>query len=679
MNKKTIMLGIYVMNLILFLVFSVLSFSMYSIDAVETGQTILNVKWTQKLENDAYIDALYAVADEISSDFMIRTLNEEMQFQYFRTERDPDFLSLEGLQPDLHYSTKPKNGEQKIRGFFFLTDSDFEIAPLRELKGSPKDLSMQQFLVPKAKADALSDALTAHGLTVSSERGISLSLDFSFLYLAMAALGFFLIVSVVFYAFSRAKDMFVKKTMGFGNFDIVLVEMKENAIALLLVTLALMAAAFVLFSALADVASTLFFLQKNLLKILLYLLGTFLLMVIFVFFVSTQCSISSSKGKSFNRQLFTFTVVFKTVLIVFLGVAMGNLFDTIGKVYSLYRNTKQTADLVAGYATTEENVLLEDPMQIPEKYAPLLHSFYHEMHDSHHLIIMSRQQVIFDYSVNETRSNQYHITVNDNYLDTFDTITAPDGTPIHADALTAGKINYLVPQGFDTAAYVKKMTAKGKYTADDFCFIFYADSSRFFLFTNKVENGFLGDSKIIAEVFDEAECYQNESVMTYTAMMGGYLSNSMFYTYDTASEQDPYYQILPIITETGLDKIVISSPSVYRDFLEDVRMYRNEMIYTSLQFLMLLFAFIVMIVYATELNFKVYAKDISVKTMNGYSFGDIFAVRMLLKLLVFPLLILVGKVRLIIAVCCLAAEIVIFIICMKKNLRKNTVSILKGE
>lgn len=65
--------------------------------------------------------------------------------------------------------------------------------------------------------------------------------------------------------------------------------------------------------------------------------------------------------------------------------------------------------------------------------------------------------------------------------------------------------------------------------------------------------------------------------------------------------------------------------------------------------------------------------------MNGYSFGDIFAVRMLLKLLVFPLLILVGKVRLIIAVCCLAAEIVIFIICMKKNLRKNTVSILKGE
>lgn len=679
MNKKTIMLGIYIINLIMFLVYSMLSFSMYTINMVENGKANINVKWTQKLENDAYIDMIYDVSDQIAADVMIRTLNDDMQFQYYRTESDPSFIDLKELKPDLQYSTNPENGEQKIHGFFFLTDSHFRIAPLRSLKGKEIDLSIQQFLVPTDKADAFATEMTTHGFDVSTERGVSVESDFSSLYIAIVALAFFLIVSVVFYAFSRSKDIFVKKTMGFDNWDIVKVEMKKNGLTIILISLIILALAFLLFSVLSDISSTLLFLQKSILKICLYLFFTFLLIIVFIYFVSTQCSISHSKGKSFNKQLFAFTVVFKTVLIIFLGIAMADLFGTVSKVYTMYRATQKTADLVEGYAETELNTLLESPMQLPEKYAPILHSFYQKMHDAHNLIIISRQNLLQELELDAPSDRLYQITINDNYLDAFQTIYDTNGKPLDSTSLQNGKLNYLVPENYDVSKLTKKLLSKDKYTEDDLNFIRYSESSQFFLFTNKAKSGFIGDSKIIAEVFDEKQCYQTESEMTYTAFLSSYVSNSMFYTYNTNNDQDPFYQILPLLKENGMDKIVISSPSVYRQFLSDVEDYRYSMIYSLIQFLVLLFSFIVMIFYATELHFKVYAKDISIKIMNGYSFGDIFMVRMLMKLMVFPVLVLFAKVRLLIAVCCILLEMAIFFICMKKNLKMNMVAILKGE
>ena len=346
MSKKAIMLAIYAVNIIIFLVCSMLEFCMFPLKTVEEDKTIVTVKWTQKLENDAYIDMLYDIADEISGDLMVRNLADNDLLQYYRTENDPGFIALEGLDPGQTYATDPQNGEQKIRGFFFLSDSDFQIAPLKSLKGKDIDLSIQQFLVSTDKLNAFSQAVTAKGLELSTEKGISIAGDFGFLYRILAALAFFLAVSVVFYAFSRSKDMIVKKTMGFSDMNIAAAEIKENFSLLLLITAVLLLTAFIVFSALSGAASTLYFLKKNLLRILLYLGGTFLLFLVFIYLVSTQCSISSSKGKSFNKQLFAFTVVFKTVVIILLSTSLTTLIQSAGKVYTMYHATKKPLTLL---------------------------------------------------------------------------------------------------------------------------------------------------------------------------------------------------------------------------------------------------------------------------------------------------------------------------------------------
>lgn len=678
MSKKAIMLGIYAINLIAFVICSMLWFCMYPINTVEKDKTTVTVKWKTALDHDAYIDTLYEIADEISGDLMLRNLTDDYQFQYYRTENDPDFIALEGLDPSQQYATAPQNGQQKIRGFFFLMDSDFQIAPLRLLKGTDTDLSIQEFQVSSDKLNDFSRAAAARGLELSTEKGVAVVSDFSFLYRAMAALAFFLIISIVFYAFSRSKDMIVKKTMGFSDRNIVAAEMKENAL-LLLITAGILLSAFVVFSVLAGVSSTLYYLKKSIAQVLLYLLGTFLLFIIFIFWVSMQCSSISSKGKSFNKQLFVFTVVFKTVTVIFLGIAMTELFQNCSQFFTMYHATKKTADLVDGYAETEMNVRLEDPMKLPEKYAPILLDFYHEMHDDHNFIIADFNYLVYDLKEGKAIAKNYNVTINDNYLDTFDTVYGTDGKPIHPDFLIEGKFNYLIPEHYDPSEILKKYTSHGQYSKEDFNFIRYSESSKFFTFSNAMQNGYIGGSRIVAEVFNPDLFYSRESTMSSCGMLGSYYSNSGFYTYDPASDQDPYYQILPIIRKTGLDKIFISSPSVKQQFMSDLKHYQNVMIFTLVQLLVILFAFIVIVVYATELDYKIYAKDYSIKCVTGYSFLNIFIMRIVFKLVVLPVLVIMPSVSLPVALFCVLSELVIYVICMKKRIGKNTVTILKGE
>ena len=673
------MLGIYAVNLIAFVICSMLWFCMYPIDTVEKDKTTVTVKWKTALDHDAYIDTLYEIADEISGDFMISILTDDYQFRYFRTENDPDFIALEGLDPSQQYATDPQNGEHKIRGFFFLTDSDFQIAPLRLLKGTDTDLSVQQFLIPNDKVNDFSRAVATRGLELSTEKGVSIVSDFSFLYRVMAALAFFLIVSIVFYAFSRSKDMIVKKTMGYSDWNIVAAEMKENALLLLLITAGILLSAFVVFSVFAGVSSTLYYLKKSIAQVLLYLVSTLLLFVVFIFLVSTQCSISSSKGKSFNKQLFAFTVVFKTVTVIFLGIAMTELFQNCSQFFTMYHATKKTADLVDSYAETEMNVRLEDPLKLPEKYAPILLDFYHEMHDDHNFIIADFTHLVYDLKEGKAIAKNYAVTINDNYLDTFDTVYGTDGKPIHSDALMKGKYNFLIPEHYDPSELLDRYTSHGHFSKEDFNFIRCSESSKFFTFSNAMQNGYVGGSRIVAEVFDPDLFYSHESVMSSCGMLGSYYSNSGFYTYDTASDQDPYYQILPIIRKTGMDKIFISSPSVKQQFMNDLMHYRNVMVFTLGQLLMILFAFIVIVVYAAELDYKIYAKDYSIKCVTGYSFLDIFIMRIIFKLIVLPVLVIMPSVSLPVALCCVLSELVIYVICMKKRIGKNTVTILKGE
>lgn len=681
MSKKKIVFLIYTLNLILFLIYSMFSFGQRPLEAVWQGKTSVVVRWRERMDNRAYIDALYAISEEMGGDLMLHFVTDD-SYQFYRTERDPAFIPLDGMDPSQRYSTKPNHDEIQIKGFFFLADSDFQIAPLRLLRESKAELALHRLWISTDQLSVFSGLASDRGLEVSTDHAsAAFDNDFSAFYVALCAVGFFLVISVVFYVFSRSKDMVIKKTMGYTNRDIVAAELRENSRTLLWITGILLLLAFALFAVLFGIFATLLFFRENVLKILLYLLGAALLMLATVFYVSLQCDICSSKGKSFDRQLFVFALVFKTAMLLLLCVSLSKLGRNAGKFYHEFRATQNSAELVEGYAQITLNARQEDPTLALERYAPILSSFYQRMHDEHNLIFADFPHM--DQYKYHGIPDVIHAQVNDNYLDAFDTIYGTDGSLLHADCLVPGKYNYLIPEGYDPVAFVQKHISWG-YAEDEFHFIPYTASSRFFTFSNtSMGDGFFNDDTIdvpmMVEVFDPELYYQKKPASLSADLLLSAISTCAFFSYDTASPQSPYDQVLPIVQETGMDKIFLQAPTLRQVFLSWLQISQQQMTFAIVGIIVSLLSIAAIVVNASELDYKIHARDLAVRCVNGYSIGDILTFRILRKFLIIPLFLLLTDAGLLNAIGCVLIELLIYIPCMKRRYKTNAVTVLKGE
>lgn len=675
MSKKKIVLCIYGINLLMVLLLFTLQFSLLPSERIHEGKTRISAKWTQALDSKEVIDTLYAVSDELSADLMIETVDETLTRSYYRTERDPAFIRLGGLEPGQIYASAPKAGEKQLRGFFFLFDDPIRIAPLNALRELDADLSVTNILVRNEQAAALRDALAARGAELPNSWGGAADDNYRGLHLAIAALAFFLLIAVVFYAFARAKDMIVKKTMGYGDWDVVWAELRELGRSLLWVSVGVLLPVLLLFSLLANLASVLFFLRERGWLLLPLFAAVLLTVAVCIRIVSGQCRVSHSKGKTLDRQLYAITVVFKTVVIVAFAALLAGSFRQASKIYHMQRATEQAAARADGYAFPIFNVRFENPDDNPKRFAPLMRALYDRLHDEHNLILADFDD-LWDEIIHGGPGAEelpYSAEINDNYLDAFDTILDTDGKPIRSDRLEPGKRNMLVPQDFNLEPVIPASSPAWS----NLHVIRYAPESRFFTFSNRLEGGYASGLPLMLTVFDPTQM-DDKSDQVAMLMFEGACQDS-FFTYDTASELGPREQILPLLEELGLQHIILQTPTVKQQFLENLSQLKSMMSIQLISLLVVLFAFVVLVIYAAELYYKIHAKDIAAKALAGYSFLDLFSLRMVFKLVLLPVLILVADVAVLAAIVCLAAELSLFILCMKKNMRHKIAAVMKGE
>ena len=163
MGKKRIMLSFYGISLALLLVGAMLSFAWYPKEMIQRDKEIITAQWPHASDGDEVIDALYAAAEEASADLALMLPTGDGQFDYYRTESDPAFIPLEGLEPGRTYATDPQAGEEKLRGFFFLFRDRFKIAPLQSLRGSDAELLRTRILVNSSDLFTLRAALAQNG------------------------------------------------------------------------------------------------------------------------------------------------------------------------------------------------------------------------------------------------------------------------------------------------------------------------------------------------------------------------------------------------------------------------------------------------------------------------------------------------------------------------------------
>ncbi|MBQ1409930.1 MAG: hypothetical protein IIY94_01455 [Oscillospiraceae bacterium] len=695
MSKKRIMLCLYGISLVLLLVWATLSFAMYSKDIIEEDKEFLTAKWPLANDGDEVIDALYAASEEATAELALMLPTGDGQFDYYRTETDPAFFRLDGWEPGRSYATNPQAGEEQLLGFFFLFQDHFKIAPLHSLKGSDAELFRTQILVNSSDLPGLRATLAQQGAELEADPG---SFEFhdptNLISTLWLSLQFFFLITAVVYAFSRAKDMIVKKTMGYGDWTIVGTELREVGSSMLLIAGSLLLLAGLLFAALAGISSTLYFFRRSIGILGLSAVLPLLIVVLCVRVISGQCGVSHSKGKGLDRQLYAVTVVFKTLAILALAGNLTNLGADFGSVYRQHREIEAASALSEGYAQLDlKGSYVQSIINSPKEYAPRLLEFYTRMHEEHNLITANVADLFYGIEVEPLE--EYQITVNDNYLDSFDTIYDADGVPIHSDRLKQDLWNCLIPLDYE----FERMHPG--WETERYHFIRYdASKSKFFSFSNELEGGYAYSREIPIFVSIDADPYSlGEDAMDILQWLLSNL-NGCYFSYDLDSALSPRAQILPLLQESGLEEIVLAVTPVRDYFLSRQKYLQDLLIETGIRGLLFLFALVVLVLFVGELYYKIHAKDIAAKALEGYSFLDLFSLIMVFKLALLPIMLLLPggimldfgflpwsylseiylpKINIWAAIACLGLDLGLFFLCMKKNMQHKIAAVMKGE
>ena len=685
MKKKSIMCGLIIFDVIILLVYGLLNFITYPMDKVNENKSLISIESVDPTDTAEIVKKINAASEKLSVDVAFEYINEDYNIDYFRTMNDENFFDIEtaaGMPSSENtvYSSAPVGNEVKIYGFF-TQSTDMRILPFSMLRSRKDiDLSMGKYLVNTSCIDRLSAELKQNGMDVSSEIGTTISNDFSQYKIMIGMFILFMIIAEIFYVFSRSKEYGIRRSMGYSGADILTDELKNNILQLIILPLLTVIISFIVLSAVFDVNSAAMFI-RFMAAGLAFLIGSALAVFsVSVILFSMKCSADHIKGFSRNKELFTATVIFKSIVITVTAVSLTGVIGSALKTYKMYRTTKVSVKSIEDYAATELNTFIEDPVAECDKYAPILLDFYRKMHDSHDLLIACMRGIDVEPDGGYVIGAGYGV-INDNYINFTKDIYTADGNKLTSDILKEGVYNFLVPEGYDTSLIISHM--KGHIAPENLNFITYSKNSRFFTFNNETcidDNGYCSD--VVLEVFDPELYYITEDTKTFSALMSSYYSNSMFFRYDNTSELTAYEQLLPLLEETGMDRITVTSVPVRIQFAKTLNMLRNELIYLVVQSIIFLCSFIILLVYSTELYYRNNAKDIALKNITGYSFTEIFGSRMILKTFILPIMLITGMfyhISPLIALFCMILEIVIFAVLIRHSSGENIVDTLKGE
>ena len=468
--------------------------------------------------------------------------------------------------------------------------------------------------------------------------------------------------------------------MGYSGKDILTDELKNNILQLVILPLLSVLISFIVLSVVFDINSAALFIRFMSVRLILLIGGAFAVFSLSVILFSMRCSAEHIKGFSRNKELFTATVIFKSIVITVTAFSLTGVLGSALQTFKMYRTTKASIESIEDYSATELNTFIEDPVTECDKYAPMLLDFYRKMHDSRDLLIASMRDIDVEPEGGYVIGAGYGV-INDNYINFTKDVYTTDGNKLTSDLLKEGVYNFLVPEGYDISHIISNM--EGYIAPESLNFITYSKNSKFFTFNNGTcidSNGYC--SNVVLEVFDPELYYTAESSKTFAALMSSYYSNSMFFKYDNTSELTAYEQILPVLEETGIDGITVTSVPVRIQFAKSLNMLRNSLIYLVIQSLIFLCSFIILLVYSTELYYQNNAKDIALKNITGYSFTELFGKRMLLKTVILPIMLVTGlffRISPLIALFCMILEIAVFAVLIRNSSSANIVGTLKGE
>lgn len=687
MTKKILMHITLILNILMIILYAFLSFASFNQAEIYEGKKGLSVEKPSDMTNSEFVQSILMSAFSLKSDIMYYRVNENYEYEFYKTNIHENFLDLPTssgttiVEEGKLISTR--DGESgKIYGFVIF-GSHIEVHYIGDLKQLGIDLSDGTFYVEEGLTDSWINKFQLMGASCTFSNQARMLGFSSTIPIIIAFFSFLLFVSVVFLAFSKARDFTIKKSIGYTNLDISLEELRNNLRQSVLEFVILIVASFILFSFLYGFISSLLFVAQMIpMMILLFFI---LQVVIFlsVFIVSDRCKVHHIKGHTHDKAVFRVATLFKVIVFVLLIVYTTNISDLFITTYQQYTVAKAISETVDGYAQTRIADEVANPLNDSTKHLTELLDFYLKLNEEKNAIVASMDQAYYFYMEEYRGEDLPHVYVNGNYLDFCDSIFDIGGNQITSADLLDGKHNVLVPAGYDTDKINSLRIVNNGYGSENMNFIEYSDNSEFFTFSMDASSDNGGYCQnVVAWIYDPVLEAETMSATYVADGLISFMSASLFFPYDTSCNQSPYEQIQDIIQDTNTSNIIVSAPSVKDALMLKLSGMRDQLIILFILLVILIGSFLYLLVYASELYFLNHAKDISVKLMHGHTLLDICTERLLLKASILPALAVLGlfaKVSMPLTFVTVFLELLLFYLLMCKHSQKNITSIIKGQ
>lgn len=674
MKKRLFVYVSFLICLLLLLFYEFLVFSFYNTNQIYDGRNGITATKSDDMTNEEYISIIQKAAESIGSDIIIYVQTPEDDI-YYVTDSVPSDLDLlvEGGNSNVSPGeVLSENKEESTRYLYNFNWYDDGIKIRSVQDASEQDLDISYLLLKTSYIEQITSYLSENNIEISTEVGASATEEMTSLIFIIVSAMFFFGITLIYYAFTRKNDIAVKKSLGYSSAEILKYEFKQFISTILIIAVICIITAFIGLSAVFDIGSSLVFMLKISWKLILFLLGVFVIINSSFLIISSGCKVEDIKGKSSSKGLFRFICIVKTIVFVVLIVNLSQMFDPLMKTINGYRMMSKTAEKLNGYYKTEVYTLVEDPENCMDSYREQIEGFYEKMHDKYGCILADNKGKTV-----EGFKGRLSVTVNDNYIEFCD-VYDKEGQKYTASDFSEDQLTVLFPEEneYDYKRILKLCRNYYKIEDDDIDVRYY-DASKSSLFSfdvnrNTDTNGFYTD---VAIIVSSPKLDPRAAESLYSKMCGSMIFNC-------GNTEDAYSEVYPVIEEFGLEHILLKTPSVTDDFKISLKSQKQAVIYQSIISLTYFIFIIILMVYASVLYYIDNAKDISVKMLNGNSFLSVFGYRMIFKAAVIVLLGVLSffiKYNIMFAFVLVIIEQIIFITEMKKNSEKRITSVLKGE
>lgn len=666
---KKLMYILIILNIIVFSINTYISYSNQVPYNILKDKDQIQITKKDDMDSKDFIQELISISGEKKVDIMLRTIENPSKLKpthiFYKTNNNKDFIDISIkdnstlINENTYLSSEAKNDNSyQIVGSFLLNDVvvyDFS-------KLSEKNLDSNVYYIDKVNSSELMKSLQENGYTVSklSDTENAFSEEAIFDLTQSIMLGFFF-CSVMFYMFSRTKEIVIKKINGHGSANILLDELKSNILK------------FILIFIICQLLVTIFTLINYPYAVLDYLKYSYLrdiilmvtMIIIFIFnsiYIIIQKDYLSIKGASKDLVVMAISTIAKITVIILLIYNISGITFSINEQMGIMNNLKIVDDRINDYFSVKLNATNVDFEANYETYETRAKEFCKEMVKNYNTIICSEASSIIGDSI---------LIVNDNYFK-INPINTLDGTKITNENCNEYAF---IPSSFTeadlSARYILEIIKNENIQEENILRYNNSNNSIYAYNANsEFEKGANIENAIII-------CKNTENILNFSSL--SLLSGSEI-VFEAHSE-NPYSEILPYLQEQELENVILEAKFItdmFSDTLEIQTIILYRYVGTAIIYFILLF---ILLGFETQVYYQNYKKRIAVKLLYGYginTYVDAFIIR-ILSLILYCLVAIIFNFNLFVVVIIALLDIIIFISIMKRLVKNKIPVILKGD